>query len=478
MTTEDFRYALQRGLGRCVIELQQTGKKEMYKDLVLWACTHNTSYDAQCEGTRSRYLYELIRCYSDTGPFLSAIIRQFSQMLTSDDGWEFDRCCELLGLFAADGNDNASSVLESGYKIIYGLLHNVRDRDDIGPELSNFETVSINIVNYKSAQDACADSPEQKISTIWEESFCAVIEDIGSLLSENSILDVLDFDWFQLSWELELGEMTVREILKERAGKSTFIKFYTDAYGSKKVNNKDSQKGHVKSMDADTLYSALINGGRLGVDIPVMAVKSMIDKGKDTEVRKLAQYYTREESEDIRSCLLYMMRIRECAGYLDVCSVINDAASNNEELKNSAFDVLVHIKNQKVHDFALSIMDNDDCTGYVISMLAHNYNEDDYGQFVKLLHDLPISMEDDGWHGAFMSILEIFEEDEPHNLPAEILPYMYSVTLCSCCRAGILKEMERQGVLTDEVLQECLHDSNEDIREYAGKLILNTKEDI
>ncbi|MDE6233870.1 MAG: hypothetical protein K2M60_11080 [Lachnospiraceae bacterium] len=486
MTKKDFKYALQRGLGCCVIELQQTDKKEEYKDLVLWACTHDLAYDTQCEGTRSRYLYELIRCYADTEIFLQEIIRQFNQNLTSYDGWDFNRCCELLELFAADGNLNAYQVLETGYKTIYKLLQNVKERDDIGSELfNNFETLCISIVNFKSAPNTDTVKEEfdsqcsskiyllpRKMNRLWSDSFCAIIEDIGRLLDENSNLDVCDFDYFQLFWKSEMGKLPVQELLKERSGKSPLIKTYVDAYERQKENTAQFRQNYEHLLTAEGVYSTLKNGGKSGRDIPIMIGSTMLNKGKCDEVKKLAEYYKEEKEEDIRAELLFLLGNRKCANLLDACSVIGDADSYNEELRNNAVRALTEMKSEKVRDYALSVIDDTDCPEDVISMLVHNYHKEDYDQFVKLLYDLPISYEDCGWHGAFISIIDVFEEKEPHSLPTEILSYMYSETLCSCCRQGIVKEMGRQNLLSDKILRECLHDSNDDIREYAEKVIL------
>lgn len=37
-----------RGLGRCVLELESTEDTEWYREVVLWGCTHDLSYDTQC----------------------------------------------------------------------------------------------------------------------------------------------------------------------------------------------------------------------------------------------------------------------------------------------------------------------------------------------------------------------------------------------------------------------------------------------
>lgn len=46
---------------------------------------------------------------------------------------------------------------------------------------------------------------------------------------------------------------------------------------------------------------------------------------------------------------------------------------------------------------------------------------------------------------------------------------MYEYSQCACCRDFIVREMSRRRMLTDELLQECLHDSYSYIREFAEK---------
>ncbi len=80
MTKREFKEAMMRGLGRCILELDETEDAEKYREIVLWGCTHNLSYDTQCEGTRAWYLRELIRRFSEEKPFVDAVARKLSEI--------------------------------------------------------------------------------------------------------------------------------------------------------------------------------------------------------------------------------------------------------------------------------------------------------------------------------------------------------------------------------------------------------------
>ncbi|MDE7222871.1 MAG: hypothetical protein K2O34_03695, partial [Acetatifactor sp.] len=70
MTKKAFKYNMQRGLGSCVLELRSTRDIEKFRPLVLWGCLRDMAYDAQCEGCRSVYLYQLITQFPDAAPFI------------------------------------------------------------------------------------------------------------------------------------------------------------------------------------------------------------------------------------------------------------------------------------------------------------------------------------------------------------------------------------------------------------------------
>ncbi|MDR1977633.1 MAG: hypothetical protein LBQ42_02755, partial [Synergistaceae bacterium] len=58
------------GLGSAILELRKNPRSnEKYRDAVLYACLHNTCYDAQCESGRHHYLFEAIDLIGDKDYF-------------------------------------------------------------------------------------------------------------------------------------------------------------------------------------------------------------------------------------------------------------------------------------------------------------------------------------------------------------------------------------------------------------------------
>ncbi|MCM1541247.1 MAG: hypothetical protein NC121_08295 [Blautia sp.] len=139
-------------------------------------------------------------------------------------------------------------------------------------------------------------------------------------------------------------------------------------------------------------------------------------------------------------------------------------------LKEAAFYALGHMRHEKIRQFALELAAGKECVPEAVSLLANHYQKEDRETFVRLVKSIPVTYGDKrGWHGAYASVLDLLEEKGIKSAPKELLPYLYEHTLCSFCRAYIVKEMGRRHMMTEELLRECLYDSNDEIRNYARK---------
>ncbi len=99
MTQKQFKEALLRGQGRCVKAVRE--KPERYRKVVLWACSHEVAFDAQCEGSKSWFVYQLILAYPDRTPFVENAIESLDKA-KSNYGWKMSYLAELVGLMAED----------------------------------------------------------------------------------------------------------------------------------------------------------------------------------------------------------------------------------------------------------------------------------------------------------------------------------------------------------------------------------------
>lgn len=460
MTKKEFKRAMQCGLGRCIQELYTTKDIEKYRDIVLWGCTHNLAYDTQCEGTRSYYLYKMVKCYPDESTFVKAVVPYFDRSLMKA-GWEFSQFCQFLKLFAQEGNRIAYNALWENYERLYHALRKKRClHNGVFPERDNFEELCISIVNMEETVEEC------------RAVYLKMVEKMGQLIIDNPLFDTWCFDWFQDCWENEFGKGRIRKTLKENAKNSKGIEaYYSSLLEEENIRGKlkDNRK-NPETITALRIYETLQAGGTIGKDIPVLITCGMQRKGNGKEVTELAGYYKKESDLSLRIQLLRLLANRYCAASLDLDTVVQDSRSANETLQEYAFYALHNIRNGKVHDYALELLHRKEHAEDVIYMLANNYQEADQDIFVSMIKEIPVTYRENvSWHGPFRAVLDMFESSGIKHPPKELLLYMYEHSLCSFCREYILREMSRRRMLTDEILQECLYDSNDDIREFARK---------
>lgn len=458
-----------RGLGRCVLELDHTEDVEKYREIVMWGCTRDFSYDAQCEGTRAWYMRELIRRFPDEKPFVDMVIRKLTQY-RSRAGWDFSHYCELLGRFAREGNRQALTALWRKYGELYEILKNKKKRRQNGtlPERDDFEVLCIELID---------------IAAHPLETYIKIAEDIGALMLKKSALEPGPFDFLSSHCEQTYGKGKVRKMLEKRAESSPAMKRYLSdglAWNSEMLVGKHRQpipqttEEMLKIFDEEQKKEQESGGSGWNVRRLGFRVRAWVKKTGNTEVLSvLAQRYLAEQNPLERARLLFIFG-QGCSFPMSPEPLIRDARTGDEILKEAAFYALDYVRHEKVRQFALELAEREECVSEAVSLLANHYQREDREMFVKLVKSIPVSYDDKAdWHGAYSAVRSLLGTKGVKDAPKELLPYLYEHTLCSFCREYIVKEMGRRRMVTEELLQECLYDSNHEIRGYAQRRLQN-----
>ena len=459
MTKKDFKYDMQRGLGSCVVALKQMqdAEKEKFLPLVLWGCSRDLAFDAQCEGCRSVYLYELLADFPDAAPFIDVIEKRLFHSMHSN-GWEFHQDCELLAYFVSDGIRRAWKILMTCYHFLMISL-NECEPDQYGrfPERDNFEALCLTLVSL------CFDDRTRR-----EKIYQKIVRDLCILGEENPLLTVDHFDWFQSVSEDSLGKAAMHKLLY-RADADDYIKTYVHTLEECQNMRAEWRKERREEPEtADELYKLLKIGKRPGKEWALLLACGWMRRNKEQEVSRLAEYYRGEKEWDIRYQILRMLAKKECAWALDPTQLFADSGSEHSELSEWAFTALGYRRDAKVRAYALELLQNGAHTAKAISMLVTNYEDRDKKLLVEAVKQIPVTYESGEWHEVFHDIMDLF--DSPAKVkPKELLHYMYQNTLCSFCREYIVKQMGRRRMLTRGLLEEMRYDCNEEIRVYAKK---------
>lgn len=158
--------------------LRDCADKEPYREILLDCCLNNPCFDTQCEGTRSEYLYRLVKLFDDDGYFLPPILKKFGA-IPEGYGWDFEHLCDLVREFAKGGNRVAFDALRNIYGRLYSIIREKQDFDGYDFLRDNFERVSVNLVDVYG-----------------KDAFMCITADFEKLFKYNDNYDRSDFEFF------------------------------------------------------------------------------------------------------------------------------------------------------------------------------------------------------------------------------------------------------------------------------------------
>jgi hypothetical protein len=107
LSGDEFRDALAKGLGRALLYVKTYGLDRV-KDLVLYACLHAVSYDAQIEGSRAKWLFAMFVDSPDYLEFRAAIL---AAIVVEEETWILLQLCGLAKEMALMGDSIAEQAL-------------------------------------------------------------------------------------------------------------------------------------------------------------------------------------------------------------------------------------------------------------------------------------------------------------------------------------------------------------------------------
>lgn len=435
LTKTHFKEAFKRGLGNSYIELKESTNREQYKDIVLWSCLRNTCYDMQCEGGRGIFLYNAICLFEDRSLFEDAIIQKFMQK--NLDTWLFDQLCELLYLFSVDGSIIARESLYGKYNTLLGSLSHRTKRN----EKANLEWLCV----WLTSLDGFL-------------AFKCIVKQLGECAFRNS--DTIDMDWFYSNSKNKFGDKRVDTYLQNNAIKSEYINAFLKSMSHSEIQSR-------RGIDPPTLEE-LINAAREKRSRSRALALRFAKVATENDLIELAKYSVEETNIDIKLELLWTFR--KVRFPLDEQIIFELAESDNQSIRDNAFEMLQHLPSDMIHDYATNLIQQEKELENALSLLCYCYRNEDETILFKGIQSLTVSYEDDGWHSVFMDVEDLLDNRSVKINPSVFI-YMYRQTLCSFCRKTLIHKMSKRKILPQEILEECFYDSNEDTRKLAIRKI-------
>lgn len=427
MTKKEFKAAMLRGLGRCVTAVQR--EPEKYREIVLWACQRNIAYDAQSEGTRSWYVYTMASCYPQRMPFIRAAAEALKKY-RPNGGWDLLHLSQFLMFFAQDGSQTARLALEEKYReLLDGMLARKRRPNRVFHELSDLEQLGL-------------------VLAVDSKSFLRIAGDFGRLYREKNYLHDGEFAWFFSS---KGGQY--RRTMETAAQRDKNIACFMQREQADIAAREECYR------QRQTLSPETYTGVRLS--------RWLAKKADGETVERYALGYREQTRPELRAEAL--AAFRDCPYPGDPQPVIEDTRSACEELRSAAWRALEQIRHPIVRSFALENAAGGIRTPENFALLMTNYVPEDGQLLEEFLRERIAQKDWDGVHRAGLDIYRAFYKDSGIPHPKHLLPLLYEYNPCSFCRESAVRYMAGHRMLTKEILEECLYDSNFDIRGYAAK---------
>ena len=426
----DFEHYLQAGHGRAYVIAR--ADPERYRDRIMAACRKDYSFDMQCEGSRAFLTYDLISLFDDPTPFIEAIKESYKDPVADKDWKQICYLTDLLLFF-----EQRKTVIKK-YKQLEKNLYS-DELHDMVPLCQPFEYVAIKLIEDSS------------IKVIWN-----VANDIGKWFlsrTEDPQRLASQFLWFDGILEDELGEDRFDELLKYNSD-SDGVKEYVRIMS---LPREYGRIDRVKNATSEIVMSWIRKEPK--IERSEMRARGLVTMS-GTEALKLAEQFIIETDTDIKASIASVFTIGKYHWPLDAGLLIECAASDNPRLAKEVRSALSLLKDERLHDYAISILEKGfDSTA--VSILINNIRKSDESFILSLLEELPVTEEnEEDWHKIASDIG--VNGDNPE-LPESLLTWAYESTLCSWCRKNIVEKLIKRGMLTAEIKEELRWDANLDI---------------
>ena len=440
MTKSQFKETFKRGLGSAYIELKNSNHIEKYKDIVLWCCTHNTCYDMQCAGSRGTYLYNAIGLYEDKIFFEEAVIKRFEKKKL--DTWLFDQLCDLLFQFSIDGSKRAKEALYKKYDTLFTLLSSKRKIGSTCIERDNFEWLCVWLTSLGGFR-----------------TFKKIVEQIGKFYIKTSNPNIIYMDWFYDNAQNKFGRKRIDNYMLKNAEISEPIAAFL-----KEVKSYDNRK---PQFDTNLTLKELVNTCYEQSGYRSRGIANRFSRTASLEeLTELAKIAVTEKNPEIKLGLLWIFRKKQFP--LDESYIFELAESDNESIRDIAFDMMQHLASDRIHDYAVSLIKEKKEVANSLSLLCSCYQSEDINLLAESVKGLPISYDIGGWHGVYMDVEDLLKNSSCRFEPGLFI-HMYKQTLCSYCRSSLVQTMYKRKILSVEVLEECLYDSYDETRKFAAR---------
>lgn len=433
LTKNEFAIALKRGHGRARIHVDKYGL-EGIEEIVLNACLKAPNYDSQCESSKSEWLFEM---FQNTDKLPSFTIAILEALKTETDIYDLQHLCEFAYQIAENGDGIAGNALRE-------IVMNQPLPDPKWPygthQLVALDgTVAIVGLAKKFGALLIEKKPE---SSMWLGDFA---DDIPSVKRKLARLAKTDPD--------------IKAFLdNQKEQKKRFAK------KPKAKSKKDESKNELSCEEFVNHFFTTLRKEDYHFELK-MIDRRLARAAYDEDLVALLERLNDEKDETV---IVRVLRVFQVAGLPEITPLFwNFIESKNESISDAAIDALAKIQDARLGEIARKKFKSKAFKAKdaeFIQLMIKNFASQDDQLIVNALKQASLS--EDVAHRVGFAIREIYRTNDELTTP-ELLQWDYEQNPCTECRLSTVELLVGLKGMTPDILIECQHDSNEEIRQLV-----------
>ncbi len=420
MNESEFRDLMQSGLGRAITYARENDVGA-FRDVILDACLHCYSADAQSEGTRAGYMLELVNLLPDRDFYCDEVLKALPG---SGDDWDaLQRFCFATDM-ASEGDERAKRAVYENF--------------DPGPRMG--ESMASALVRMDGL-----------------EGLLFAAAKLGALLAAKPNEVDVGYLWWQ-SVEI-CGEEQVRAALLQAGKTDPHVETYrlrAEADWAKSMDHQ-SPWNEIQALDYEGLKARLL--GLRGFWLGRWGEKA---NAENIELAARGLMAARTPEDQLAHLRIFSSRTLP----LDHRLLLELATSPDDRLACAASRALTWITHPSVRALAFRLVeDRASSREDAIAMLAQNWEPGD--------HDIVLGwfereQDRDMRHGFGIDLRKCWKRHPEPASEVRMLRALYEKGPCSFCREFLLSRLIELDSLPDDLRAECAFDANEDVRVLVG----------
>ena len=415
MNITDFDKAFRLGLGRAYLHVKENSDDGV-KEIILRHCLNNPCYDTQGEPSRAPWIMSVIDLCAAPEFYYESIIRALA--IECDDR-NLSQLYDLAFILAKRGDKAAEKRIYErfdkqefnetwlgGDHIVE--LHGLKGLEHIANILGNRMLKEDGYWDDSVYPKACDFYGKDKVD-----------EHLGALAKNNPAVAAYLKSSQKIydTWGAP-RPLNSEEELKEKTRKEVTLELILSNIENKKCS-----------------LSKFMRFGRYATDEELNIIyNKLIAEDRDEQLKRY----------------LWIFRKRELPRLDDEVFLL--ANSDNEGLKNAAIMALSQTTHAHIREFAIEIHGKDDTNRFIecLGLFIKNHQAGDYRYIERAL------IESDDFDVIFSlcyDILNIFEENTDAGM-LKCLVWVYKNNPCAHCRVRVVKLLEENGLLPDDITDE------------------------